>query len=277
MYNSQNIQISLSQLQNAQVRNTENREGFYRAIVISNKDPYNIARVKIRIPSFHGTSSAQTFYVDDNNLPWAWPGAFLGSNYQSGQYILPLEGSTVWVSFETGTSNFIYFGSLYSSAPNSEKYVYFDRGVNRGEPLLVEGDDIPSDYNSNKYIIYRSPKGSCIYIDDRDSSECIVIEDSHGNKVTMNGFGIALESANYLKANFPYYKTYYVSKSKVSNDVELVLKLEDIYEDAKLTVKASNITIGSRLIYVNSNKVAGSGIITENSQNLIVVSNNGLS
>lgn len=276
MYNSQNIQVALSNLQNEKVNTKDNRTGFYRAIVINNKDPYNIARVKVRIPALHGTSSAQSFYVEDNYLPYAWPANFNGANYHSGQYIIPLEGSIVWVSFETGTDNLIYFGSPYSVAPEAEKLMYFDRSTNGGNTKTIEGDDIPSDYDTNKYVLYRSPKGACIYIDDRDINENISIIDSHGNSIVLNKSGIIINASNITANNLPYYNAYYIKKSDITDDAIQEIAISKVYEDPELTKNASRVINGSRLLYVNnSGKVLGFGIVTYSTYTSITISNNG--
>lgn len=275
MYDSQNISVALSQIQNEQVANEENRTGFYRAIVVNNYDQMNLGRVRIRIPSFHGTNSAQSFYVSDDRLPYAYPASMNGAGNLSGQYIVPLAGSLVWASFETGTDNFVYFGGVYTTSPTGNRYIYFDRSTNSGEAKQITENDIPGDYDPNRYVIYRSPKGASIIIDDRDRMELVQISDSHGNKVTLGPNGVSIVSETPLSANFPYTTMCYVDADKADVVSTYELDPNDIYADEELTVKATPQT-GSVISYVKDGVCWGSGIVSKVTlKKEVIVNNNG--
>lgn len=274
MYDSQNVEIALSRIYNEQVANDENRTGFYRAIVVNNHDQYNLGRVQIRIPSFHGSSPEQSFYINDDRLPYAYPASMNAAGNLSGQYLIPLVGSLVWVSFETGTSNFVYFGGVYTAEPTGNRYIYFDRSTNSGEAKQITEDDIPSDYDPNRYVLYQSPKGATIVIDDRDRMENIQLIDQHGNKITMDMNGVAIRSESTLSANFPYLHTYYIDYSYVNSSPNFKVDLDKIFEDDKMTINASPQN-GSRLMYVKDGECVGTGIVLSTRSNKVDISNNG--
>ncbi len=66
---------------------------FYPAKVVSNKDPEEIGRVKLRVYGIYGDS------IPDDDLPWALPDfSFIGSNL--GSFIVPTVGTIVNAYFE---------------------------------------------------------------------------------------------------------------------------------------------------------------------------------
>lgn len=274
MYDSQNVEIALSRIYNEQVKNSENRTGFYRAIVVNNSDQDNLGRVQIRIPAFHGSNPDQSFYINDDRLPYAYPASMNAAGNKSGQYLIPLVGSLVWVSFETGTDNFVYFGGVYTVEPTGNRYIYFDRSTNSGEAKQITEDDIPSNYDPNRYVLYQSPKGATIVIDDRDRVENVQLIDQHGNKIIMDRNGVAIRSENTLSADFPYMHTYYIDCSYVNSSPNFKIELDKIFEDDKMTINASPQN-GSRLMYMKNGRCVGTGIILSTRLGKADVSNNG--
>ena len=264
MYDSSNIPIALSRIQNEKIKNEENRSGFYRAIVVQNNDPLNIARVRVRIPSFHGANMESTFYITDDDLPWAYPASMNGAGYKMGQYLIPNMGSLVWVSFEAGTENLIYFGGVYCAEPDGNRYIYYDRSTNSGEAVNIIEDDIPGTYNVNKYVLFKSPKGSSIEFDDRDSTENLTIKDASGNEIMLGEKGNYIRTNEPLDANFPYYITYYMKVEDVLED-EIIydVRYDKIYDNILMEDYVKNPIRGARLLYMDDGKVVGSGIILD--------------
>lgn len=269
------VQYALSSIQDEQISNSENRAGFYRAIVVNNKDQSNLGRVQIRIPSFHGSSPTQSFYISDDNLPYAYPASMDGAGNQMGQYLMPLMGSLVWVSFEAGTDNFIYFGGVYTAEPTGNRYIYFDRSTNSGEPKQITEDDIPSDYDPNKYVLFRSPKGAVIEFDDRDRVEQLRIADTHGNMINMNPSGISISSEEPLKANYPYTKTYYADYSFSSTETIHKINKLYVYSDTSLRTQCTP-EVGSKISFVKGNECKCTSIVVSSSNDgVLTLSNNG--
>ena len=260
MYNQQNVQAALSNIQNRQIRESFDRSGFYRAIVVSNDDPLGIGRIKIRIPALHGSNSEQLGYMDDSMLPFAFPGIFQGAGYREGQYMLPSVGHTVWVSFETGTDHYIYFGGLYSIEPEDTKYVYKGRDINNGVPILVAGRDLPNDYDANKHVIYRTTFGDIIYIDDRANRESIVIENRHGNKIKLEKDTVVITSKNPLKADYPYTHVSYCRGDLIGGLLFKIPKSE-IFTDIDLATTVQSLYKGSTIVFIDGDKIKGTGLV----------------
>lgn len=275
MYDSQNIAIALSRIQNEDIKNNENRTGFYRAVVVSNNDPWNLARVRIRVPAFHGVNPESTYYISDDKLPYAYPASLNGAGYKSGQYIIPVVGSLVWVSFETGTENFVYFGGVYTAEPTGNRYIYFDRNTNNGEAIQIVEDDIPTTYNPNQYVIYQSPKGSSIIIEDRDIGEGIKLTDTNGNLISMDRNGVSVISDFPLRADFPYMITYYISISNVPETPVFTIPKSMIFEDSKFKTQASPIK-GCKIAYISEGKCVGSGFVLNIDNTNITIGTNNL-
>ena len=153
---------------------------FYRAIVVSNEDPEHLGRIKINIPALHSNISSS------NQYPWAYPGVFVGLGNQVGQFILPPIGSIVFVSFEYSDEHRpIYFGGVptqYASG-KSQSYGY---KINGGQSKDVTNNDIPTEYDGSQAIIYKSPTGAIIYMDDFTYEQKLVIQDSQGQQLLMD-------------------------------------------------------------------------------------------
>lgn len=269
MYNSQNIPAALSRIENMQVRENFKREGFYRASVVSNIDPMGLGRIKVRIPSLHGVSEDQTGYVSDTSLPYAFPGSIAGAGYREGQYIIPSIGHTVWVSFETGTENLIYFGSLYSKAPENDKFIYKSRETNNGEPIQVLLDDIPADYHPDKHVIYKSYFGDIIYIDDRKKEGTIVIEDRKGNKISF-GNTVTISTKEPLNANFPYMKILY-SSIDYKGGAGFRVPRDRVFEDSTLETQATDIVRDAIMVFMDGDEIGGTGLIYDYTSEEVLV------
>ena len=128
---------------------------FYRATVIDNKDPEKLGRVKVQIAAI------------ESNGAWAYPAIFAGMGYQTGAFILPPVGSVVFVTFEYSDEHRpIYFGGL-PERYREDKYVNYGPFIYGGDSVLASGDDLPTEYTGTQTIVYKSPTGNIIYIDDR--------------------------------------------------------------------------------------------------------------
>lgn len=69
--------------------------GSYRAIVVDNKDPDMLGRLKLQIPGVH----------EELHDYWAWPmGMPAGKDF--GMFYIPEPGDAVWVKFENGSAQY---------------------------------------------------------------------------------------------------------------------------------------------------------------------------
>lgn len=80
--------------------------GKFRAVVLNNIDPMQMARVQVQVPDVLGLGISS----------WAMPCVpFAGQ--QSGMFVLPQIGAGVWVEFEQGNQDYpIWVGGFWGSA-----------------------------------------------------------------------------------------------------------------------------------------------------------------
>jgi len=83
----------------------------YRALVVDNKDPLQLGRIKILCTQVHHTKSPEV---------WVLPSLPGGGN-KRGMFFIPEENDTVWVSFFEGDPNRpeVYFGGWYGQSDGS--------------------------------------------------------------------------------------------------------------------------------------------------------------
>lgn len=160
---------------------------FYRGIVVDNLDATRKGRVKVRIPQIHGIEGENTF-TPTNALPWATC-AIQPAGHDSGMFLPPNIGDTVFVTFEAGMQQFpIYFGGIYTvrSEDDSENKGVASRKLYNERIAPVTTDDLPLEVKEGtERVIYKSLKGAIIYIDDQDGHEKIQITDQSGQSIIM--------------------------------------------------------------------------------------------
>lgn len=178
-------------------RNNSTVDGIYRARVEDITDPEKIGRVRVRVPQFHGTTENG---LKSSELPWATPITITGTGYDHGSILVPDIGDYVFVMFENGNrSTPVYLGGCYGIGPTAPK-VYgqmnatspnseglYNNGSWKGYPNLVE---TPLEvYNTSGTptgkVVYKSPKGAEIYINDQDEAESLNIIDRIGQSIMM--------------------------------------------------------------------------------------------
>lgn len=164
-----------------------NPNAFYIAVVEDTNDPYKLGRVRIRIPSIHGTNNNQAYFLPNSSLPWAKPAILNGAGNDTGQFIIPAYGTRVLVSFEFNDVNKpLYFGGIPTLIGDTKTY-NDNPGIYYGSDIEITTDDRISDLDesSSQQVIYKSFKGSTIIIDDKDGKESIKIIDAAGQQIIM--------------------------------------------------------------------------------------------
>lgn len=180
---------------NAKVKTAENDfdyHSFYRAYVIDNNDPQKLGRVQIQIPA------------QGSKAIWAYPGLFSGMGFQTGAFILPPIGSVVFVAFEYSDEHRpIYFGGVPTRYADGKTQNY-GPFINGGKDRLVNDNDIPLEYNGTQQIIYKSPQGNIIYIDDDDTKNSIIIKNLFDQQFKIaREYSLSTgEENNYLEMYF---------------------------------------------------------------------------
>lgn len=156
----------LTQLFYGQIRQSEEgsrgQQDAAIGIVVDNKDPDKLARVKVKIPT-----------LNDQETTWWAPLVALGAGKERGWLFLPELDDEVLVLFEQGEQN---------------------------RPMVIgamwNGKDTPADKNdgANERMSFVSREGSKIVLDN-DKKE-IVVEDGGGlGKVTIKEDKIVIEAA----------------------------------------------------------------------------------
>lgn len=154
-----------------------------RGEVVINNDPLMLGRIKVRIHCVHGISGNG---IKDEDLPWSYP-CFYGASYDSGSFIVPEVGNTVWLMFEDGDINKpVYLGGVYGKGVSKEKCVG-NTGDSDVRYQQLGKSEIPSEVGSlNDKVIYKSPKGALIIVRESKGYESIIIEDQLGQSITLS-------------------------------------------------------------------------------------------
>lgn len=170
--------------------------GIYRARVEYNKDDQQLGRVKVRVPQLHGIPKEEGS-LDYLELPWAYPCTPFPSGYDHGSFIIPEVGSYVWVIFEANDPACpVYIGSMYAKGATTyqpmgtldnedelkKKYSNSKGRWNRPgyQSEVPQGVFDESSYEPNTSILYKSPKGATIEINENDEEESFTLLDRLG-------------------------------------------------------------------------------------------------
>ena len=170
---------------NAGLRSSSNLNGVYRARVENNADPNGVGRVQIRVPSMHGLKTNGT---PNEDLPWASllsPSA--GCDY--GSFMVPEVGEYVMVQFEDGDPyKPILMGSVYGSGSKNPK-VYGSGEADdeqwEGEPGLNEVPEEAQRKVPTLKVLYKSPSGAMIAVDEAKGGEGILLQDGLGQHISI--------------------------------------------------------------------------------------------
>lgn len=184
--------------------NANSTNGIYRGIVEVNNDPLKIGRIKARVPAFHGIPGTTPTYMSSNELPWAFP-CLPTAGPDHGTMITPEVGDTVWLLFENNQKDQpVWIGCCYSISTDKGKTLKSEGG-NCFTPsggywnYQIDRPESPMEYqegNGNVKVLYKSPKGTCISIDETDGAECFMITDRIGQVIKMSCPSMVSENKN---------------------------------------------------------------------------------
>jgi len=182
----------------------------YIGRVTDNRDPEKLQRVKVRIWEIHGFSldlmskealspdekarleevyrnSIGDGYVQDTHLPWASV-LTAGSGHDSGSVSLYPVGSKVMISTVMGSlDTLIVMGGV--DRLSSESLFYGKEGTELGKHSFSKGiPETPQEThtaNRSKAVIYKTPKGAAIVIEEEDEGERTRLIDRAGQVIEM--------------------------------------------------------------------------------------------
>lgn len=216
-----------------------------RGRVVDNEDPLKIGRVKVYIPFIHGDTK-------ESELPWAFP-CFFNASYDSGTFILPEVGNTVWLLFEDNRLDKpVYLGGMYGTGTWEKKKIGNTSGLKRNQTLgQLEVPDQNSD--PNRKVVYKSPKGASVEIDETPGNESVHIKDFYGNEFGM--------SSPIKESDIPNWHKYEEQKNTlkdkarqfIRNFLGSLVSMETDGEETEISVKANGSK--SAMIIVSSGEI----------------------
>jgi uncharacterized protein involved in type VI secretion and phage assembly len=158
-------------------------KGVALALVTQNKDPEGLGRVKLRFP----------WESQPRESDWARCAVPMAGK-DRGTYFLPEIGDEVLVAFEREDMRFPYvLGALWNGQdkpPESNSNGQNDRRVIKSR----SGHKLTFDDGSQGQIELRLIDGKRLFMD----GQSVVLEDDKGNKISMQGSGVTIETRGSL-------------------------------------------------------------------------------
>jgi len=186
--------------------------GNYRAKVVNNKDKEQFGRVLVWIPDLMPE-------IKDDTGIWARPAnnpmggrntEGSSNNYYAGSSYIPLNGSWVWVFFESGNINRpYYFGALdientkvlpenQLGSSYEDKWTLFKSHAGRAIVISDDPDDERVEITGKKRLLEEPPSGdtfsvyridqnqNTILLDERDDIEKLLIKTHKGDFIKLS-------------------------------------------------------------------------------------------
>lgn len=152
--------------------------GKYRGIVVDNKDPENLGRLKLKVPAVLGKEVV---------TGWAMPCLPYGGASGEGFLFIPGVEAGVWVEFEAGDLEYPIWVGTYWAKPGGESEL--------PKPNNAEGEEEDSVQDPPSRKIIKTKKGHTIQFEDAEKDDddmLTIVEATHKHVVTMNKDGISI-------------------------------------------------------------------------------------
>ena len=170
--------------------------GKYRAFVRDNHDPERLGRCRLEIPTVLGIG-------EENWSDWAAPCFPYGGMENSGMFLVPDEGASVWAEFEGGEAQYPIWSGVWLAGSNpgempdeakrlcdseicAECKDRDDHASNRADSLEHKMYHSHPPYWCPKIkVLAKTALGHTILLDDKENTACIRIVDSSGQSITL--------------------------------------------------------------------------------------------
>jgi len=171
--------------------------GKYRAFVKDNNDPERLGRVRMEVPAVLGVG--EECWSD-----WGWPCFPYGGNEDSGMFLVPEEGASVWAEFEGGDPQFPIWSGVWLAGSNpGEQPKESSRTCAQADCKDCEDkadhQANPQDHAEHKKyhahppyycprfkVLFKSETGHTILADDKDGKELLKLLDRSGQTIEFS-------------------------------------------------------------------------------------------
>lgn len=171
--------------------------GKYRAFVRDNNDPERLGRCRLEVPAVLGIGK-------ENWSDWAWPCFPYGGNDDTGVFLVPEEGASVWAEFEGGDPQYPIWSGVWlamsnpGEQPEESKRLCSSTTCRDCEDKAEHASDAADNSEHRKYhahppyycprskVLIKTETGHTIVFDDKDEEEFLKIIDRAGQILHMH-------------------------------------------------------------------------------------------
>ena len=206
--------------QNARLERMENAYyGKYRGVVVDNKDPEQLGRVRLMVPSVFGGVTDRDPTTDDPFVTdWAWPCVPCGGKANQGFFFIPDALAKVWVEFEEGNLDCPLWVGTFWAKPSDTEIPSEAQDMQSNEPArrvlktssghVIEFCDVDGDetitikhkdnalihFDAQGSITISNKSGTLIYMNAEDKE--LAIADENGNNIRLGDSNVTLTNAD---------------------------------------------------------------------------------